>query len=120
MRGAEGVARRRAQRRERLAEQAYLAPRRLDDAADQVEQRALAAAARAMHEQAFAGGEDEFGQLEDEGVAVLPAEDDVAQFDRGRGGGRGHQRKVGVLRPSVAPCWPRGPAKTALILCRRL
>lgn len=47
VRGAEGVARRRAQRRERLAEQAYLAPRRLDDAADQVEQRALATAARA-------------------------------------------------------------------------
>ena len=108
--GAKAVAGAAAELRDVGAEQFDRAGLRQGDAAEEAEQAALAAAAGAVEEDAFAGGE--FEQRNVEAVMRLPwpAKNQVGDSQRRHDDYQAMTGVFGVRRP--AP-WPPGPARRA-------
>ena len=108
--GAEGIARRTAQRGDLGTQDRDRSGLGLDDPAQQVEQRRLAAAARPADEQLLAAIDDEFGNIEDQRIPAAPAEADVGEADHaGRANpGRGQKSKRFAPGFRVAARWPPG------------
>ena len=89
------------------------------DAADQAEQRALAAAAGAVQEDAFAGGDGEIADLQARRRLARPAEGEVGDADGVGHGERSsraaYQASDGVFGVSRPAPWPLGPTRCASI-----